>query len=112
MAKRDNPSIRRVSDVRIREIFNSSQHPAAIQNREYIEQILSDDPVPAATARRRRWPRGTRSQYVRYLNSRREVMVEVHRFRKPDGTLAASGRPDPKLVRIGNVIYRFDPEII
>jgi len=38
-------------------------------------------------------------------------MVEIHRYLQPDGTLGASGRPDPKRVNMGDVIYKYDPEL-
>jgi hypothetical protein len=41
---------------------------------------------------------------VRLFDGDRKVAV-IHRYRKSDGSLAASGLPDPKLLWIGDVLY-------
>ena len=48
---------------------------------------------------------GLRHQYIRYLGPDGLPLVEVSQFVRPDGSLAASGRPDPKAIRVGNVIW-------
>ena len=106
-----NPQIVNVSAVRIREIFNTSQHATSIENGEYLEVFVRDDVLQDETARKKNLPLGTRSQYLRYFNLRRQWMVEIHRYLQPDGTLGASGRPDPKRVNMGDVIYKYDPEL-
>jgi hypothetical protein len=54
-------------------------------------------------------PAGTRSQFIRYSNNAGQWVVEVHQYLRPDGTIGASGRPDPKRLRIRNTVYIFDP---
>ena len=44
-------------------------------------------------------PPGTRSQIIRYFKGRQWVL-EVHQYLRPDGTLGASGLPDPKRLRM------------
>ena len=56
------------------------------------------------SAPRAREPNCTRSQIVGYFRGRVNVAI-VHQYLRPDGTIGASGRPDPKRVRDGNVIY-------
>jgi hypothetical protein len=46
----------------------------------------------------------THSQYVRCLDSHGRLIVEIHRYLGPNGTLGASGKPDPKRLREGNRI--------
>jgi len=46
----------------------------------------------------------THSQHVRYLDSHGRLIVEIHQYLRPDGTLGASGKPDPKRLREGNRI--------
>jgi len=46
----------------------------------------------------------THSQYVRYLDSHGRLIVEIHQYFRPNGTLGASGKPDPKRLREGNRI--------
>jgi hypothetical protein len=50
-------------------------------------------------------PPGTRSQVIRYVDPTGQWIVEVHRYLRPDGTLGAGGRPDPKRLRLAGVIY-------
>jgi hypothetical protein len=53
-------------------------------------------------------PQGTRSQTIRYFKGNQWV-VEVHQYLRPDGTLGASGRPDPKRLRMNGFIYTVPP---
>lgn len=41
-------------------------------------------------------PRCTRSQILYYRDHADNVVAVVHQYPRPDGTLGASGRPDPK----------------
>jgi hypothetical protein len=38
------------------------------------------------------------------------ALAVVHRYLRTDGTLGASGRPDPKRLREGGILYVADPE--
>lgn len=44
------------------------------------------------------------SQTVEYIDGDLKVAV-VHQYRRSDGTLGASGSPDPKWLLIGDVIF-------
>ena len=46
----------------------------------------------------------THAQMIRYLDSAGQLLVEVFRYLRPDGTLGGSGRPDPKRLRLGSAI--------
>lgn len=52
-------------------------------------------------------PRCTRSQKIRYYEGGKWV-VTVHQYKRRDGTIGASGKPDPKRLRIGNKVYILD----
>jgi hypothetical protein len=47
----------------------------------------------------------TFSEVVRLFEGDQKVAV-VHRYRRADGSLAASGKLDPKMIRIGCTIFR------
>jgi hypothetical protein len=47
----------------------------------------------------------TFSEVVRLFEGDQKVAV-VHRYRRADGSLAASGKLDPKMIRIGDTIFR------
>src|SRR6266852_801486 len=46
------------------------------------------------------------SVMLSYRDSEGNEMARVHQFMRPDGTLAASGRPDPKRLFQDGVWYR------
>lgn len=79
-----------VSPERLRSWFNDDGVAAAIGARDLREEIRADRPAPPAIG-----PPGTRSQLVRYFDGA-TLVAEVHRYLRPDGTLGASGMPDPK----------------
>lgn len=50
-------------------------------------------------------PKCTRSQILIYWTTRREPVALVHQYLRPDGSLGASGRADPKRVVVENEVY-------
>ena len=56
-----------------------------------------------------REPYCTRSQIVRYYDGAHQVAV-VHQYMRPDGTIGAWGRPDPKAVLHEGVLYQLQIE--
>ena len=65
---------------------------------EYLRNNLLKEP----DKRKYPEPHGTRSQTVRYYDSNGQWVVVVHQYLRPDGTLGASGKQDPKRLRVGN----------
>lgn len=55
---------------------------------------------------------GTVSQIVHYYNAQGEKVAVVHQYLQPDGTIGASGRPDPKMLLENGILYvpRHDKE--
>jgi hypothetical protein len=52
-------------------------------------------------------PYCTESQEVSYIDPiTNEEVARAHRYLRPDGTIGASGRPDPKRVFYDGVLYR------
>jgi hypothetical protein len=41
-----------------------------------------------------------------YRNENGEEMARVHQYERPDGTIAASGKPDPKRLVQDGILYR------
>lgn len=58
-------------------------------------------PSPPAAAE----PFCTRSQSITYFDSDGNVIAKVHQYLREDGTIGASGKPDPKRLRIGDTVY-------
>ncbi len=53
-------------------------------------------------------PHGTKTQMVEYIDANGAQIALVHQYKLLDGTLGASGRPDPKKLRIGDILYLID----
>jgi hypothetical protein len=52
-------------------------------------------------------PPGSLSQFVEYVDPvTGAVLAQVHRYLLTDGSLGASGHPDPKTVVIQGVVYK------
>lgn len=49
-------------------------------------------------------PLGTLSQLVEYYDGDVSIAL-AHRYLKPDGTLGASGKPDPKRLTVGDEVW-------
>jgi len=45
------------------------------------------------------------SQVVKFYSGADELILVVHQFIRPDGTLGASGLPDPKMILFEGVEY-------
>ena len=54
----------------------------------------------------------TRSQVLRYFDGNGNRIAVVHQIRNPDGTIGASGKPDPKYLQLEDEILRVDDSII
>jgi hypothetical protein len=70
-----------------------------------IEVLSSEGPANPEF----RQPIGTRSQMIEYWESAGDHLVKIaiaHRYVRPDGTIGASGRPDPKRVVVNGVMYK------
>jgi hypothetical protein len=42
---------------------------------------------------------------IRYYDSHGQWLVEVHQYLRPDNTIGASGKAEPKRLRLGRDIY-------
>jgi hypothetical protein len=51
----------------------------------------------------------TRSQIIAYRDDRGHQVARVHQYVRPDGTLGASGRPDPQEVLFEDALYIAEP---
>jgi len=106
MAKRPIPQkIVRVSDAELRRIFNDN-YLALIDTQKIVAQVMrgaGKHPAPAPAHE----PYCTESQQVSYRDSATgEELARAHRYVRPDGSLGASGMPDPKRVFLKGVWYR------
>ena len=84
-----------VSEDIIQSIFNKGQYYERMLNGELTAKVRSDR-IPKR--QKKGHPPGTRSQYVVYYDVNNNPVAGVHQYLLPDGTLGASGRPDPKVI--------------
>jgi hypothetical protein len=91
-------------------MFNQSQYPSLIEQGLLPAQYLRNNHLSAPETQGE--PRCTHAQMIRYFNEQGQWVVEVFQYLRPDAQLGASGRPDPKRLRLGQVIYIADPEIL
>ena len=99
------PIIKYVSPNIIRRKFKDSQYPAMIAEKKLVPKYLRNKVLTNPQARRHPEPPGTRSQVIRYSDQNGNWFVEVHQYLRPDGRLGASGKPDPKRLKISGTIY-------
>lgn len=74
----------------LRKWFEDDGIGARIAEGTLREEIKADRAAPGHIG-----PVGTRSQLVRYFDGE-NLVTEVHRYLLPDGSIGASGMPDPK----------------
>jgi len=91
---------RRVEPSELRRLFRESGQQERYERGELTEQVkrsrhVADPAHPFSCSH---------AEVVRLFDGDRKVAV-VHRYRRDDGSLAASGLPDPKFLRIGDVFY-------
>jgi hypothetical protein len=90
---RDQKPIEWVTEDIIRQIFNNRQLYAQVQAGHLVAYVKrsSHPKVPPVGE-----PVCTWSQIVYYYTPEGEPAAIVHQYFRPDGTLGASGLPDPK----------------
>jgi hypothetical protein len=96
--------IERIPVSELRRKFNEGQYYERLRAGELSELVLEEGhPSPP----RAQEPFCTRSQLVAYYEGGTKV-AEVHQVVRPDGDLGASGRPDPKRLLAGEILYVID----
>ena len=86
-----------VTEDRIREIFNGCQVLERHHEGHLVQRILAPDHHLKRTGRERSGePKCTRSQMVLYSRPDGTPVALAHRYKRKDGSLGGSGRPDPK----------------
>src|SRR5260221_258428 len=98
---RPAPPVKWVSEETIRSAFNRGQHFEKAGRGEILARLLRESHV-------RRPPPGepvcTMSQVLEYLDLAGGFIAVVHQYLRPDNRIGASGRPDPKRLKIGDAI--------
>jgi len=95
------PLIQRIAAKEMREKFNSGHYWEQTKS-GHLTTVLMKERHPSLTAANE--PFCTRSQMVSYRNGELEV-ARVHQYLRTDGTIGASGLPDPKKLYENGVLY-------
>ena len=95
----------------IREAFNSGQFWERAQRGEFTLEFERDKHYSRQEARRYNFTYCTRSQVLRYFDGNGIRIAVVHQIRNPDGTIGASGKPDPKYLQLEDEILRVDDSL-
>jgi len=93
---------KRIPEHELQQMFNEGDYAGRLRRNELTAHLLKDGPAPL----RDDLPPGSRSQMVVYRDTQtRKVVAEVHQYMRPNGTLGASGKQDPKRIFVGNIAY-------
>lgn len=92
-----------VSKSIIRQKFNNGPYLLMIKKGDLVPKCLKNTHLE--NPKTFQGPYCTHSQIIRYTNSFGKIIVLVHQYLRPNGTFGASGMPDPKRLREGNIIY-------
>ncbi len=85
----------------VRHHFNTTDLAGQVERGELMAGLWKDRHL----RRPRNEPPCTRSQMLIYWTEHREPVALVHQYVRPDGSLGASGQPDPKRIVVGEIVY-------
>jgi hypothetical protein len=96
---------KRVTKQELRQIFNSQNFWERVCSGELYAQVESQKhPCPIEANQ----PLCTWSQIVSYSDSNNQEVARVHQYKHPDGSIGASGRPDPVRILVDGIIYSLE----
>jgi len=100
---------RHVSSTTIQRAFNEGRFYERARSGELAVRVHENSlHFNRRQARTRREPYCTRSQMVSYFEQSGRKVAVIHQYRRRDGTLGASGLPDPKWLRVLDEIWIAD----
>jgi hypothetical protein len=105
------PQTRFIHAAELREMFNRGRYVERAASGELIVWTRGDHhPTPVLASE----PYCTVSQMLRYVDRDPETglasarLAVAHQYLRPDGTIGASGRPDPKSIFADDVVYQLE----
>ena len=98
----DHTSLHRIDAIELRKIFNEERIYERALSGE-LQVVVLEDRHPSLPLARE--PYCTKSQMLSYRRDGLEV-ARAHMYLRPDGTIGASGLPDPKRVVVGDKMFR------
>ena len=97
-----DPSVRKVTAGELRALFGREDYCGRVVRGELLQVVLKDrhPSLPRANE-----PYCTRSQLVGFVDPAGVRVALVHRYLRVDGSLGASGLPDPKRLILEGIHY-------
>lgn len=95
--------MKRISTTEMQKMFNEGGYWDKAKSGEFTSVTL-EHRHPALTAANE--PFCTYSQMVSYRDASDNEIARVHQYLREDGTIGASGKPDPKRLCVGGTLYR------
>ena len=102
-AKGSPPAVKYLTAGEVRRLLAESILPEQLKRGDLAETVKKRehfDPPPAQE------PLCTWSEMVEWKDRMGARIALLHRYLRPDGKIGASGKPDPKELRLGGVTYR------
>lgn len=85
----------------IRDLYRKAGIEARYKRGELSLGIRRSRPAPPSAGQ----PKGTLSETVEFKNRWGMLICIAHPYMRPDGSLGASGKRDPKYLRMGATVY-------
>jgi hypothetical protein len=98
------PPIKRVTPEELCKRFNDGRYWEKVTSGELIAVLLASNVSTLLTQE----TVTITSEMVSYRDKEGNEVARVHQFRRPDGSLAASGKPDPKRLLEDGILYRIE----
>jgi len=83
-------------------MFNDSTIPDQIKSGQLRKKIMSQR---HSTPVRSGQPLCTYSQILSFWDSQGNKVAICHQYKRPDGTIGGSGKPDPKRIMVEGTIF-------
>jgi hypothetical protein len=95
--------MKRITPSEMQRMFNEGEYWGKAKSGEFTEVSL-EHRHPSLTAANE--PFCTYSQMISYRDASDNEVARVHQYLRPDGTIGASGKPDPKRLFVHGTLYR------
>jgi len=96
--------IKRVTSQELCKLFNDGGYLEMVKSGKLTEHVLEHCQSTLLTQE----TVSIESQMVSYRDADNNEVARVHQFMRPDGTRAASGKPDPKRLLKDGILYRLE----
>ena len=93
---------KRVTKQELQNLFNSLRFWERVRSGELSARVKSENhPCPLEAGQ----PLCTWTQMVSYFDADEQEVARVHQYKLPDGSIGASGLPDPVRLLVDGIIY-------